>query len=108
MFELAVCWSLFVSIPNTISLVFRNSSTSLVFTLAFLGIQHLQANHFFNHPDILRLALHDGLQVLQALTQILDLALVKILRPSNVFLDEETRSYIHQHMFVVRELSGNV
>lgn len=85
------------------SMFFVDTSAALLLTLAFLCVHDLEPNNLLNDSNILRFALYNTLQVLQAVTQILDLALIEVLCASNIFLYKEACAYIHQHMFMIRE-----
>jgi hypothetical protein len=73
-----------------------SSATPLCTFLAFLTllVHDLDPHDLLDHPNIPCLALHHTFQVLQAVAQILDLALIEVLRIRNFLLHEESCSNV--------------
>jgi hypothetical protein len=73
-----------------------------------LGIQDLDTYHLLYHPDIVGLAVDDLLQILQAVTQILDLAIVEICRILCTLFDEKASADVDENVRGGREATGDV
>lgn len=80
-----------------------SAALSLVFLL--LRVHDLQPYNLLNYPDVLCLGVNDALQILQAVLEILDLPLVKVLCAGDILLDKEACANVHQDVFMVRQLS---
>jgi hypothetical protein len=88
-----------------------SSATSAHFAFLlclFLGIQYLDTYHLLYHPDVVGLAVDDLLQILQAVPQILDLAIVEVCRILCALFDEEASANVDENVRGGREATGDV
>lgn len=73
-----------------------------------LPSQHFLPQHLLHQSQIVRLPVDDILEILDVLPQFLDLGFVELHSIIRGLLDIEASAYVHENMFRVCELPGDV
>lgn len=82
--------------------------TSSLLSLPLLLDQHLLPENLLNHPQIVRLAVDDILQLLDVLAELLDLGVVEGGSGVGGLLDVEAGADVDEHVAGAGELAGDV
>lgn len=84
------------------------SSSSRLHSLLRLLLADLCPQHILNHAQIVALALQHALELLEALAQLLDLALVELLAVARRLLNVEAGADVDDDVLVAGQLAGHV
>ena len=75
---------------------------------SLLTSEHLLPQDFLDHPKVVRLAVHDVLQILDIPAEFIYLPIVESFCIAGRLLNVEARAYVYYHMLGICEFAGNV